>query len=372
MRKILFLIRTLRIGGAEHVLVDVANRMTEKGFSITVQTLLDDGNYRNLLHPKVQYRPGVRTNSSLLRKIVMKLFYILPPWILGRALIPRGYTHLVAFVEGLPTKVIFGCPQNHVKKVAWIHTDLSTNSDTIDIFGTCGRYGKAYQAFDQILCVSNEAKVGFVRKVGEHRALDVQHNPIDKDVIIRKSQEVPAYLIPKSQVFRIVALGRLVKVKGFDLLIEAMAKVIRSIDKKVELYIIGGGAEESALKRLIEEYQLQNTVYLCGQQTNPYSIMRQCDMQVLSSRAEGYPLALCEGHFLGLPAVSTRCTGPTEIIEASRGGILVELSADGLADGIIEMISNGAQFDTYRKNVKNWADRYSVDEVYAQIEARFS
>lgn len=371
-RNILFLIITLNTGGAEHVLVNIANRMAEDGFAVTVQTLLDEGEYRKKLSQKVTYKGGFHTSSTLIRRIVMKLFYILPAKVLGRLLIGKGYSHIVAFLEGLPTKIIYGCRGHGAKKIAWVHTDLYHNQSAKGSFGTSGRTLGAYQAFDQVLCVSNDAKEGFLRQVGEHRAIDVQYNPLDKGEILQKAQEEPAYYVSKAEAFRMVAVGRLNSVKGFDLLLEAMARVKNEASMPVELYIIGGGAEEAALRDTILRLQLQNVVFLCGQQTNPYSIMRQCDMQVISSRAEGYPLALCEGHFLGLPVVSTRCTGPLEILGASGGGILVDISAEGLAEGILTMINEPAVFGQCRKNAKTWAESYDADALYRQIENRFS
>lgn len=366
------MIRTLNIGGAEHVLVDIANTMAEDGFSVTVQTLLDEGYYREKLSRKVTYKKGFHPRCAFARKIVMKLYYILPAGLLGQTLIDKGYSHLVAFVEDLPTKIIYGYPGHEAKKIAWIHTDLYHNQDTKGSFGTEVRTIDVYQAFDQILCVSRDAKAGFLRRVGAHRAVDVQYSPLDKDEILQKAQCAPCYPIRSSQAFRIVAVGRLARVKGFDLLIQAMARIRTEAVVPVELYIIGGGAEETSLLELIHKLHLQDVVFLCGQQANPYSIMRQCDMQVISSRAEGYSLCLCEGHFLGLPAVSTKCTGPVEILEASGGGLLVNSSVDALADGLLTMINDPSVFQQCKKNTEVWSENYDADEIYRQIEDRFS
>lgn len=372
MKRILFLIRTLNIGGAEHVLVDIANRMTEDGFQVTIQTLIDEGYFREKLNPGIEYRGGIKSRFSIVRRVIQRLYIILPPGILGALLIGRTYSHLVAFTEGLPTKIISGCRQKHVKKIAWVHTDLYHNYQSKHFFGTHEKNRACYQLFDQVICVSSDAKDGFIKRMGPHPGLDVQYNPINKTEILQKSLCEPDYQLPPKEVFRLAALGRLSQVKGFDLLIDAMASVRKRVNSPVELYIIGGGPEEDALREQIHALDLQDTVYLCGQQTNPYSIMRQCDMQVISSRAEGYPLALCEGHFLGLPVVSTKCTGPTEIITASKGGILVDISAEGLAEGILEMISDPSAFAEYQKNVEIWSENYNVDAVYRQIEAKFS
>lgn len=368
---ILFLIRTLNVGGAEHVLVDIANRMAEDGFQVTVQTLIDEGYYKEKLSSKVQYKKSFSVHLAFFKKVLMKLYYTLPAKLLGWLIIDKGYTHLVAFVEDLPTKIVYGYPGKEAKKIAWIHTDLYRNRDTKRTFGA-EKDSDCYEKFDRILCVSNDAKEGFLKRVGNYNTVDVQYNPLDKDEIQQKAQEKPAYIVRQTDAFRIVAVGRLTKVKGFDLLLEAMKRVCKESSCPVELYVIGGGNEEAALQEMIREFGLQNHVFLCGQQTNPYSIMRQCDMQVISSRAEGYSLVLCEGHFLGLPVVATKCTGPLEIVENSKGGILVDISADGLADGILEMVNDPSAFEKYKQNVTSWTEAYDADDLYRQIEERFS
>lgn len=371
MSHILFMIRTLNVGGAEHVLVNIANRLVEAGFQITVQALFDEGYYREKLDPRIEYRGGVKSRFSIVRRVIQRLYMILPAWILGKLLIRRNYSHLVAFTEGFPTKIISACGQKNSKKIAWVHTDLYHNYQSKSVFGTEEKNRKCYQAFDQVICVSRDAKEGFLKRMGPHPGLDVQYNPIDKTEILQKSLCAPDYELPRKEEFRLVALGRLSKVKGFDLLIDAMAIVRERVNRPIKLYIIGGGAEEETLREQIRSHDLQNTVYLCGQQVNPYSIMRQCDMQVVSSRAEGYPLALCEGHLLGLPVVSTKCSGPTEIIAASGAGILVDLTAKALAEGILSMVNQDDVFTECKKNAHRWAEQYDVDQIYRHIASRF-
>lgn len=371
MKKILFLIRTLNMGGAEHVLVNIANRMAEDGFSVTVQTLLDEGLYRAKLNSNVRYCGGFPVKTYFGKAAVMWLYRKLPARWWSKLLIENSYTYLVAFTEGLPTKFISSCHQKSVKKIAWIHTDLYTNYQLGAFFSSVDACRKCYDRFDQLICVSQDTKNGYIKRFGNHRSLEVQYNPIEKQEVLNQAQSVPAYKCPENKSFRLFALGRLVHVKGYDLLIEAMVKVKNMVNRPVELYLIGSGNEEATLRKIVSEYQLMDTVFFCGQQENPYSIIRQCHLQVISSRAEGYSLALCEGLLLGLPALSTRCSGPTEIISSSQAGILVEVSAKGLADGIVKMVNDSKLYAQCRLNAQHWAESYDVDQVYSQIMSIF-
>lgn len=370
MKRILFFIRTLNVGGAEHVLVDIANYLAAIDYDVTVQTLIDEGEYRKCLSSRVHYQPGIKKNSILQRAFLHYLF-LLPNNLIGNCLIRKGFTHIVAFTEGLPVKVVGGFSRSEVKKIAWVHTDLSKNCASISVFGNEEQNRQCYDQFDHVICVSNDAQKGYIKRLGEHRSIIVQYNPLNKYEIIKKSFDQSDYSFGATRRFRLVAVGRLSHIKGFDVLIEAFAKAQRIVNKPIELHIIGGGREEGSLREQIGTLNLEDRVFLCGQQNNPYSIMRQCDMLVIPSRAEGYSLVLCEGHFLGLPVVATKCSGPIEILAESNGGFTVEISAEALADGIALMVNDEKLFASCKKNAKNWSDSYNANVVYKQIETLF-
>lgn len=371
MKRILFLINTLGIGGAEHVLIDIANEMANRGFHVTVQTIFDCGAYKNSLSDKVQYRKGIYCLPGKLAAVQYRFLCLLSPEILYKLIVKGQHDYEVAFLEGLPTKVISGCSNTKVRKIAWVHTDLFSFYRNEYVFGSQEKNKRCYEVFDKIVCVSKEARAGFVKRMGNHTGLRVQYNPINKLAIFQKALEKPAYTFIQSKSLRLVAVGRLVAVKGFDMLIEAMDRIRKLVAIPVELYIVGGGEEEAKLKELILKLKLTEIVHLCGQQSNPYSIMRQCDAQVVSSRAEGYPLALCEGHLLGLPAIATKCAGPSEIIEESQAGILVDATVEGLADGIVKLVNDECVYAKLKSNAQKWAENYQVDSVYREIESIF-
>lgn len=367
MRKILLFIKTLNLGGAEHMLVNVANRLTKDGYQVAVQTMFDEGVYREKLMPQVEYRAGLNPKSRLLREIGVRL----PLWFWDKFLIPKDYTYYVAFMEGWPARIIGSCHRKNAQKIAWIHTDIYANYGTNDIAERERIDRKCYRTFDQVLCVSEDAKKGFIKRIGLLANIDVQYNPTEKEEVLRKSQLEPVISMPEKNSIRLVAVGRLEKVKGFDLLIEAISLVKKQSQHPVELYLVGNGSEWDNLREMIREKDLQDNVTLCGQQENPYSIMRHCDMLVIPSRAEGYSLVLCEGQILGLPIVATKCSGPTEILTDSEAGILVDISSEAIADGIIKMLNDKALFAKCKGKAQQWSKDYDENAIYRQIESRF-
>lgn len=132
----------------------------------------------------------------------------------------------------------------------------------------------------------------------------------------------------------VLAVGRLVKVKGFDLLLEAFAQVRRGRD--VRLVIFGEGPQRRELEVQIRALGLTNSVRLPGFDPNPYAAMARCSIFVLSSHFEGMPGVLIQALACGATVVATDCqTGPAEIlIDGVNGRLVPAGNADALAAAI--------------------------------------
>lgn len=125
--------------------------------------------------------------------------------------------------------------------------------------------------------------------------------------------------------FRLLNVGRLVPVKGQAALIRAVALVLHQ-GIVCHLDIIGGGPLESALRSLCEELGVLGCVTLHGAQ--PQAVVRECLIRahafVLSSTAEGLPVACIEAAASGTPMIATRINGLPELIEDGVSGLLVD------------------------------------------------
>jgi glycosyltransferase involved in cell wall biosynthesis len=161
----------------------------------------------------------------------------------------------------------------------------------------------------------------------------------------------------------ILAAGRLTAQKGFDMLIPAFGRVVRT-HPDWRLRICGRGQLRGDLKRLVEEEGLSDVVELPGPRDLAEE-MAKASIFVLSSRFEGFPVALLEAMSKGMAVVSFDCpTGPADVVDDHRNGILVPpLRIDALAAGILELIEDvglrrqvgGAAFET--------AQSYRMDSI---------
>ena len=148
-------------------------------------------------------------------------------------------------------------------------------------------------------------------------------NPTDFAYIDQMAAESAAYR-HKDEIPLIVSVGRLNKYKRCDLLIDAFARVRKRMPAM--LWICGDGPMRERLVKDIAGRDFGDSVKFFGFQKNPYALMRQATLFVMTSDREGLPNALIEAQGLGIPAVSTRCHyGPDEIIEEGKTGLLIEV-----------------------------------------------
>jgi glycosyltransferase involved in cell wall biosynthesis len=179
----------------------------------------------------------------------------------------------------------------------------------------------------------------------------VIHNPVDT-----------SFFNPESGGGKyIAAIGRLEEEKGFDILIDAMAKI-----PNVKLKIAGDGSMKKALIKRVKNHQLSDRIEFVGELTRVEvrELISHSQFLVLSSRYETFGNVLLEALACGKPVVSTRCGGPEEIV-TDTSGYLSEINANDLGATISKMIENLSDFDSaeIKKEVEKkfapivWMDR---------------
>ncbi|ASW01800.1 glycosyltransferase family 4 protein [Paraburkholderia aromaticivorans] len=162
--------------------------------------------------------------------------------------------------------------------------------------------------------------------------------------------------------FRVVGVGRLQYQKQFDLLIRMFSRLSKEFDNW-DLYIWGEGPERPALEELIDQLGLRRRVFLPGRTNALWEELANCDLFALSSRFEGWSMALMEAMALGLPAVAFDCpSGPRDLTERGVSGRLVE---NGNADDFVAALRSMMS--------KSSADRQSLGRLGADsVRGRFS
>ncbi|OGP13278.1 MAG: hypothetical protein A2052_02165 [Deltaproteobacteria bacterium GWA2_54_12] len=120
----------------------------------------------------------------------------------------------------------------------------------------------------------------------------------------------------------VVSLGRLARLKGYDLLIEAFRQVVTAVPDAV-LLIGGEGEERGRLNTLVESAGIGESIRLPGIVREAHEVIASCDLYVNSSRWEGLPMTLLEAIAHGRPMVATDVGGNSEVVRDGVTGILV-------------------------------------------------
>jgi glycosyltransferase involved in cell wall biosynthesis len=201
------------------------------------------------------------------------------------------------------------------------------------------RARRAYRRTRLIVCNSQGMTAAFARVYPGTRGRVVSlANPTDFAELERQAGEPLAAEGPV-----LLAVGRLTRQKRPDLMVEALAILRRHPGLAgTRLWLCGEGPLAGPLERQARRLGVSDAITLLGFVANPFALMRQADLFLLTSDFEGLPNALIESQGLGVPAVATRCPhGPDEIVEDGVTGRLVPTGdAEAIAAAAADLLGN--------------------------------
>ena len=276
MKKIIFGITGLTLGGAERVLVDLSNELSRK-YDVTIFTLYGNGELEGQLYTNVKhislYKEKYNDLSNFKKKIIPLKILFMKKFIY-RKYIKKDYDVEVAFLEG-PITRLFSIKNKNTKKIAWVHNDISLvfgNGLKAKIKKKTDR--KTYSKYDEIIFVSRDNLKKFRKQYPDLRNRDLQpvkkdviYNYLNKDLVIQKSNEVLDIQFD-SENLNFVTVARLVPQKAIDRLIDVHTKLIKN-GFNHNFYVIGEGPEQKMLEDKIKQNNVQETFHLLGKKINP-------------------------------------------------------------------------------------------------------
>lgn len=384
-KKLLFVVHTLQIGGAEKILVNILKYISKRKYDITVLALVDDGvfvdevkNIEGVTYKYVfkSYFKKARANkeskfhkiatnimSSIWKRYLKKMKYNSGE--LYEKYVDEKYDVEIAFLEGKVSKFVSSSNNKDSKKIAWIHTDINTGTNSIFIDDDDEK--KCYNTFDKVVCVSREVRNRFIQKTGRDNNVLIQINPVDCLDILEKAKE--ELTIKKNNDVPVVCtVGRLVQVKGYDRLLEVHKRLI---DEGImhELWIVGDGVERKKLEDYIRKNKLEKSARLMGYSNNPYKYVKNSDIFVCASRIEGLSTVIVEATILEKVIVSTDCPGAKEILgDDNECGMVVENDAVGIYEGLKAVLTNKELEKKYQENIKKRSELFNLRNSIGQIE----
>ena len=208
-------------------------------------------------------------------------------------------------------------------------------------------YKHALSIADKVVVNSQEFKKSLKKKFNID-AICI-YNPLDKTNIIKNSKKKINLPFFKKKFVNFINVARFADQKNHKILLKAFLKLKNKINFR--LLLIGEGKNETKIKNFIKSNNLENNVLIMKNIKNPYPFIKKSEVFILSSSYEGLPNVLLEAIVLNKFIISSKCpTGPAEILDNGKGGLLFKLdSSDDLAKKIIFYVNNKKKFD-YKKN----------------------
>ncbi len=364
--KLFIVIPSLAAGGAERVVLNIANNIDRSKFSKIKLILFEKaGIFLNDLSDDIEVIAIKRQyhKYGLQWLIVLQLARLIriekPDVIISF----MWYPNLITIISKLLSKY----------KGRLI---LSERASLYLSFGFVGnllrRFAMRYlYSFSDVLVVNSKGLADQIKTKYPFLSnkLQVIYNPVDIGRLKELSKEEVLHPWFKESVPIIVGVGRLGPEKGFDYLIRAINILVDS-GEQCRLILIGKGKEESLLKAIASELKISDRVFFAGLQRNPYKYMSRASVFVLSSLSEGFPNVLLEAMALGVPPIATRCqTGPEEIIKHGENGLLVPVADENaLAEAIRELLRNDELREKIALSAKKKAQEFDVKYIVKKYE----
>lgn len=184
--------------------------------------------------------------------------------------------------------------------------------------------------------------------------------------------DTPSLRPPKTNT--IVAVGRIVELKGFDLLVEAISKIGSERLNGYKVLVVGEGQERGKLEAMVQAYGLSASISFVGQVRDMAPYYRAADIFVLSSRFEGLPMALIEAMAFGCAPIAFDCpVGPRAIITNGKDGVLVPPEdTDAMASAIEKIINSPADRERIGREAIASSSRFSIKAVADEWEKLFT
>lgn len=337
MNHVALYLPSLRGGGAERVMVTLAQGFAERGFRVDLVLAHAEGPYLGEVPSTVRV---VDLGSSGVLASLPRLVRYLREERPEALLSTLDHANLVVLwarrIARVPLRVIVRAAIN-----VGVNSDNSVDPKDRVILRLVQCF---YRWADAVVAVSQGVADDLVRVTGIPRGkVHVIYNPAVTAEIFRKSKQPldhPWFAPGEPPV--VLAVGRLAAQKDYPTLIRAFA-LVRG-ERSARLLILGEGQQRPHLEQLVHELGVGTDVCLAGFEDNPYRHMARAAVFVLSSRWEGLPNALIEALALGTPVISTDCpSGPAEILHGGDYGALVPVGdSAGLARAILQSIGDQA------------------------------
>lgn len=339
--------------GAEKVLVCFANDLVSRGHEVEILEIYDRGYLKPQFDPRVSFY--CICSKEYTDKYYASLSDIRTEAHVGKRLKKCGklvFSKVVGyrrFAEKLTARHYegkrFDAAINYLeiespmfllehidakRYIQWYHTDVANLENPKDT----DKMIPDFERMDAIICVSQYARRSFVARYPQLKEkTHVIYNFFDCDTILREGMEPFQYHAAEQGVPVLLSVGRMTPQKKYLRFLRILHKLKRE-GYRFQWYVLGDGRDREEIEKAIQEYGLQDCVFLEGLCDNPYKYMAHCDLFVLPSGWEGFPTVTVEAKILGCAVLATDVSGVREQMTHGESGWIVDNDENAIYEGL--------------------------------------
>ncbi|MCQ2267590.1 MAG: glycosyltransferase [Bacteroidaceae bacterium] len=375
-KKLLFIIDSLRVGGAEKSLVTLLNLIDYSKYEVDLQLFAYGGMFEQFVPKDVNILPVIKIKSfaariaySLLLRLKKRNHASIARvyWqTIGRSLPvnPKQYDAAIGYGQCIPTFYVIDKTNANCKYV-WVNCVFHLVGKELNF------QRQFYYKAKTISVVSPEAMEHFQSVYPEFKhKMQVVQDLYDGKFIQQMSKMNAEKEIDHS-IPVIMTTGRLNKPqKAYDLAL-ASAKILHERGLKFHWYAIGEGPYRTEMEKYIENNKLQNVFILLGSTPNPYAYMRQCDIYVQTSRFEGFGLTIAEARMLNRPIVCTNFEACHMQLKDGENALITSFCPSDIANAIEKLLTNKELYHSILSNLEleKKGNSEEIEKFYKLIES---
>ena len=363
--RILHLFSNLEVGGAEVLLLHCIQALGMRDYEHFVYYFLNDGPIRKKLEAlgipvyRGKRRASIKTPIKFGISVISLLRDLLG-FIRSRQ-IQIIYAHLgqanqlavfASQLSGVPAFVTVHSPMAFVDpRSGWdprVYLVKVVNAIT-------------YRLANRVLVVSYEIKevVRRLFHLDRSRVLVLKNGIVLDDNPLKPIELEQEFHLTRNRL-KLIAVGRLVPLKAFDILVRAISELANGGHDHFSLLIVGEGTERTRLEKLIQDLRVENRIKLLGLRDDVMKLMKACDLFALPSRYEGLSIAMIEAMACGLPIISSDVRGLKDYIKHEQNGLIFPVDDHkALAKSILRLAND----KTLRERLSHGA-RKSFEKEY--------
>lgn len=396
-KKILFVIPSLELGGAEKSLVNLLNEIDETKYDIDLFLFYKKGFFIDAVPPHVNIlcndtkkfksfsQPLGKFIGSFFKKIdVLGLYHRLcftiknriisnpaiaeqNSWINVKHFYPKLQNEYDVAIGYLEKSTHYFVVDNikAKKKIGWIHTDLQALKLNLH------HEEKYFNKLDKVVFVSEglQQRLAKVSPFLKDKSTSIE-NIVSSKIINDLSMKTPIIQFD-NQKFNIIFIGRLVEEKGLYLAIDALG-ILSKKGYDFRFYLVGKGILENNLRSYAERNNIIDKIIFLGAQSNPYSLIKQSSLFLMTSLYEGKSIALEEAKILKVPIVITNFSSANDQITDKETGLIAEMNPLSIANCIEVLMKDPIKVAKFKSNLEQMVlgNESEIEKFYKLVDEK--